>query len=63
VTTTITVIYDDPADPGAFEAGYPGQVAPARKMPGVQEVGSAKVFPMEDGSPTPAYRLLVLAAV
>jgi hypothetical protein len=58
--TTISVIHDDPADPAAFEAGHPDQVAPARKMPGVQKVESAKVFPKEDGSPTPAYRLLDL---
>jgi uncharacterized protein (TIGR02118 family) len=60
VTTKITVIYDNPADPAAFEAGYPDQVALARKMPGVQKVESARVFPKEDGSPTPAYRLLDL---
>jgi uncharacterized protein (TIGR02118 family) len=60
VTTKITVIYDNPADPATFEAGYPEQLALARKLPGVQEVESAKVLPKEDGSPTPAYRLLDL---
>lgn len=58
--TKITVIFDNPADPEKFEAGYPDQVALAKKMPGVERVDSAKVFPKEDGSATPAYRLLDL---
>ncbi len=58
--TKITVIYDNPQDPDAFEAGYPEQVALAKQLPGVQSLASAKVFPKEDGSPTPAYRLLDL---
>jgi uncharacterized protein (TIGR02118 family) len=60
VSTTITVIYDNPQDPAAFESGYPDQVALAQKLPRVQKVESAKVWPKEDGSPTPAYRLLNL---
>jgi uncharacterized protein (TIGR02118 family) len=56
--TKITVIYDNPQDPNAFEAGYPEQLALAKKMPGVQRVESAKVWPKEDGTATPAYRLL-----
>ena len=28
--TTITVIYDNPQDPAAFEADYPNQLALAR---------------------------------
>jgi uncharacterized protein (TIGR02118 family) len=60
MTTTITVIYDNPRDPAAFEADYPDQVALARKVPGVQRLESRKVWPKEDGSPTPAYRLLDL---
>lgn len=56
--TKITVIYDNPKDPDTFEAGYPEQLALAKKMPGVQRVESAKVSPKEDGSATPAYRLL-----
>jgi uncharacterized protein (TIGR02118 family) len=58
--TKITVIFDNPADPDTFEAGYPVQVALAKKMPGVERVDSAKVSPKEDGSATPAYRLLDL---
>jgi uncharacterized protein (TIGR02118 family) len=58
--TKITVIFDNPADAQVFEAGYPEQVALAKKMPGVERVDSAKVSPKEDGSATPAYRLLDL---
>jgi uncharacterized protein (TIGR02118 family) len=56
--TKITVIYDNPTDPDAFEAGYAGQVELARALPGAQRVESAKVWPKEDGSPTPAYRVV-----
>jgi len=59
-STKITVIYDNPQDPEAFEAGYGEQLALARKLPGLQRTESAKVWPKEDGSATPAYRLLDL---
>jgi uncharacterized protein (TIGR02118 family) len=60
VTTKITLIHDNPQDSAAFEAGYTDQLALAQKMPGVPRVESAKVWPKEDGSPTPAYRLVDL---
>ncbi len=60
MSTKITVIYDNPHDPAVFEAGYVDQPALARKIPGVQAVESSKVWPKEDGSPTPAYRMLDL---
>jgi uncharacterized protein (TIGR02118 family) len=60
VDTKITVIYDNPKDPEAFEAGYPDQLALARKIPGIQRMETSKVRPKEDGSPTPAYRLVDL---
>ncbi len=60
MTTKITVVYDNPIDAATFEAGYPDQLALARKIPGVQKVESAKVWPKEDGSPTPAHRVLDL---
>jgi uncharacterized protein (TIGR02118 family) len=60
VSTKITLIYDNPQDPAIFEAGYADQLALAQKLPGVQKIESAKVWPKEDGSPTPAYRLLDL---
>ncbi len=58
MTTKITVIYDNPQDPEAFEAGYPDQLALARKLPGVRRIETSKVWPKEDGSPTPAYRMV-----
>ena len=58
--TKITVIYDNPQDPEAFESGYSGQLALAKAVPGVQKIESSKVWPKEDGSPTPAYRLFDL---
>ncbi|HTC69348.1 MAG TPA: EthD family reductase [Acidothermaceae bacterium] len=60
MTTKITVIYENPVDPAAFEAGYPEQLELAKKLPGLQRYESAKVWPKEDGSATPAYRLLDL---
>jgi uncharacterized protein (TIGR02118 family) len=56
--TKITAIYENPQDPAAFEAGYPEQLALAKKIPGVTRIESAKVWPKEDGSATPAYRIL-----
>lgn len=59
--TKITVIYDNPTDPDAFEAGYAdGQVALAKALPGLTRIETSKVWPKEDGSPTPAYRLIDL---
>jgi uncharacterized protein (TIGR02118 family) len=58
--TKITFVYSHPADPAAFEAAYPGQLALARKLPGLTRLEASKVWPKEDGSPTPAYRLLDL---
>src|SRR3982074_2126838 len=58
--TKITFVYSNPTDPAAFEAAYPQQVAMARKLPGLTRLQASKVWPKEDGSPTPAYRLLDL---
>ena len=55
MTTEITVFYDNPS---VFEARYPQQVALARKVPRVERIKSARVWPKEDGSPTPTYRLV-----
>jgi hypothetical protein len=49
-----------PTDPATFEAAYPQQLALARKLPGLARLQTSKVWPKEDGSPTPAYRLLDL---
>lgn len=58
--TKISLVYSNPKDPDAFEAAYPEQLAMARKLPGLTRVVVSKVWPKEDGSPTPAYRLLDL---
>jgi uncharacterized protein (TIGR02118 family) len=59
--TKITVIYDNPTDPEAFEADYAKeQVALAKAIPGVQRIETSKVWPKEDGSATPAYRMVDL---
>ncbi|MEZ0356160.1 EthD family reductase [Mycobacterium sp. SA01] len=59
--TKITVIYDNPIDPDAFEAAYEAeQLDAARKIPGHIRFETSKVWPKEDGSPTPAYRMIDL---
>ena len=58
MTTKITVIYDNPQDPAAFEAAYPAQLALVKKLPGIRKLEASKVWPREDGSPTPAYRMI-----
>ena len=58
--TKISFVYSSPKDPAAFEAAYPEQLAMARKLPGLTRLQTSKVWPKEDGSPTPAYRLLDL---
>jgi len=58
--TKISFVYSTPTDPDAFETAYSDQIALARKLPGLTRLQTAKVWPKEDGSPTPAYRLLDL---
>jgi uncharacterized protein (TIGR02118 family) len=58
--TKITFVYSNPTDPEAFEAAYDEQIALARKLPGLIRLQASKVWPKEDGSPTPAYRMLDL---
>jgi uncharacterized protein (TIGR02118 family) len=62
MTTKITIIYDNPTDAAAFEAGFveSKQLELARALPGLERLESSKVWPKEDGSPTPAYRLVDL---
>ncbi len=56
----LTIVVDNPKDPSAFEAHYssPAFKEALGKLPDSQRVESAKVFPKEDGSPTPAYRTI-----
>jgi uncharacterized protein (TIGR02118 family) len=56
--TKISFVYSNPTDRAAFEAAYPEQLALARKLPGLTRMQTSKVWPKEDGSPTPAYRML-----
>jgi uncharacterized protein (TIGR02118 family) len=58
--TKISFVYSNPTDPDAFEAAYPEQLAVARELPGLLRLQASRVWPKEDGSPTPAYRLLDL---
>ncbi|GBG40090.1 EthD family reductase [Mycobacterium montefiorense] len=59
--TKLTVIYDNPTDPAAFEAAYESeQLEAARRIPGYLRLEASKVWPKEDGSPTPAYRSIDL---
>jgi uncharacterized protein (TIGR02118 family) len=58
--TKITFIYENPDDPQAFEAAYPEHLSLAKKIPNIQRIEASKVWPKEDGTPTPAYRLLDL---
>ncbi len=60
MTTKITFIIDNPADAEAFEAAYPEIGALADRLPGLVRSESAKVWPKEDGTPTPAHRTLDL---
>jgi len=61
MSVKLTVVYDNPADPQAFEKHYAGVHVPlVGKISGVRRVETAKVFPKEDGSPTPAYRVAAL---
>jgi hypothetical protein len=58
--TKISFVYYNPSDPDAFEAAYPEQLATARRLPGLTRLQTSRVWPKEDCSPTPAYRLLDL---
>jgi uncharacterized protein (TIGR02118 family) len=60
MTTKITLIYDNPLDPEVFEAGYGAQLALGTTVPGIHRVETSKVWPKEDGTPTPAYRMVDL---
>jgi hypothetical protein len=60
VPTKITLIIDNPTDLDEFERAYADVKAAAESLPKVQRVESARVWPKEDGTPTPAYRTLDL---
>ncbi|MET7392064.1 hypothetical protein ABZS66_01010 [Dactylosporangium sp. NPDC005572] len=58
--TKITLIIDNPANPDEFEKAYVEVLQAAETFPKLQRVESAKVWPKEDGTTTPAYRTLDL---
>jgi hypothetical protein len=58
--TKITLIIGNPADPDEFEKAFADVRQAAATFPKLRRVESAKVWPKEDGTPTPAYRTLDL---
>lgn len=60
MSTKITLILDNPADPVAFEGDYAEIETLARRLPNLRRLEAAKVWPKEDGTPTPAHRTLDL---
>ncbi len=61
MSVKLAVVYENPTDSKAFEEHYHKVHIPlAGKVAGVRRVELAKVFPKEDGSPTPAYRIAEL---
>jgi hypothetical protein len=60
VTTKVTLIIDNPTDLAAFEQAYTRVLELAQLLPTLRRLESAKVWPKEDHTPTPAYRTLDL---
>ena len=60
MSTKVTYIIDNPSDPAAFEAAYPALEDSVKQFPNLQRYEAGKVWPKEDGTPTPAYRTLDL---
>ncbi|MDG4825211.1 hypothetical protein O7635_25475 [Asanoa sp. WMMD1127] len=58
--TKIALIIDNPANPDEFEKAYAEVRQAAEQLPKLQRLESAKVWPKEDGTATPAYRTLDL---
>ncbi|MFB8370336.1 EthD family reductase [Pseudarthrobacter sp. NPDC055928] len=60
MTTKITIIIENPTDPKSFEEAYHHLPRLAREIPKLQRLEEAKVWPKEDGTPTPAHRTMDL---
>ncbi|GAA4173823.1 EthD family reductase [Gryllotalpicola koreensis] len=58
--TKIEIIIDNLESPADFEAALPGILEKARALPGLRSLESSRVWPKEDGTPTPAFRTLSL---
>lgn len=56
MTVKLTIVIDNPNDPESFEQHYREHKQLATKLPNLQRAEFAKVFPKEDGSPTPKWR-------
>lgn len=60
MTTKITVMYDVPQDPEAFESRYNERMAIVASIPLLQRVETHSVWPTGLPSPALAYRLVEL---
>ncbi|WP_426502711.1 hypothetical protein ACPPVO_34410 [Dactylosporangium sp. McL0621] len=60
MSTKITLIIGNPANPDEFEKAYTEARRAAETLPKLRRLESAKVWPKEDGTATPAYRTLDL---
>ncbi len=60
MTAKITLMYDTPRDPDAFEADYKEQMELAASTPGLQRVETHRIWPTGQDSPVLAYRLVEL---
>ncbi|CAN5115618.1 EthD family reductase [soil metagenome] len=58
--TKISFLYDNPAEPDAFEAGLPALLEQSKKIPGLMRIDSSRVWEKEDGTETPLYRIVNL---
>ncbi|MFD0783577.1 hypothetical protein ACFQZ8_06580 [Micromonospora azadirachtae] len=58
--TKVTLIIGNPENPDEFEKIYADVRKAADTFPKLRRVESAKVWPKEDGTATPAYRILDL---
>ena len=60
MATKVEIIIDNLDSPDAFEAVLPDVLDKARALPGLRRLESSRVWPKEDGTPTPAFRTLDL---
>lgn len=56
MTAKLTIIYANPTNPEEFETSYAEHKQLINKLPDLQRAEYGKVFPKEDGSPTPKWR-------
>jgi hypothetical protein len=60
MTTKVEIIIDNLEDTEAFEQALPDVLDKARALPGLRGLESSRVWPKDDGTPTPAFRTVVL---